>query len=154
MTRRPVVADASLFIALERIRRLDLISAVLKQLVIPPAVHREIGPVLARSSAPTVQALSLPLDSRIVAADLGPGESEAIQLAIELRAVRVILDDGDARLLARSLGVPLIGTVGVLLSAKDQGAIPALKPLIDAKPGRDQCVDQRLYRSILDEAGE
>ncbi|MGH2534364.1 MAG: DUF3368 domain-containing protein [Thermomicrobiales bacterium] len=154
MTRRQVVSDASPLIALERIGRLDLLPIIFKQLIIPPAVRREIGPVLARTPGLAAQAISLPVDARILAANLGPGETEAIHLAIELNAVRVILDDGDARSLARSLGVPLIGTLGVLLSAKYQAIIPALKPLVEALIATGFRVDQRIYRSILDEAGE
>lgn len=60
-----------------------------------------------------------------------PGESEAIALAYE-KGVRIILDDRKARGLAQRLGIPVTGTVGLLLKAKQEGILPALCPLLDA----------------------
>jgi predicted nucleic acid-binding protein len=53
--------------------------------------------------------------------DIGPGEAEAIALAIEAGAARIVLDDKKARRIARELGVTVTGTVGVLLRAKQRG---------------------------------
>ena len=51
-------------------------------------------------------------------ASLGPGESEAISLALEAHADLLIVDDRPARRLAQALGTPIIGTLGVLFAAK------------------------------------
>jgi predicted nucleic acid-binding protein len=69
-------------------------------------------------------ALTKPLDPAIARAGLGAGEGEAISLALELDADRVIIDELAGRSLAQHLGLPLIGTLGILLVAKRRSLIP------------------------------
>jgi predicted nucleic acid-binding protein len=53
-----------------------------------------------------------------------------VALAIVQQAT-LLSDDGSLRLLAEAQGLPVIGSVGVLVHARLDGAIPALKPLLD-----------------------
>lgn len=62
-----------------------------------------------------------PIDRRMPTSALGVGEREAIALALESNAKRVLLDDGPARRLTVRLGLPVMGTGGVLLVAKQRG---------------------------------
>jgi len=59
-------------------------------------------------------------------ADLGPGETEVLMLALESPDAIVVLDDGLARHMAEMLHLPLTGTLGLLLDAKRAGLIPAV----------------------------
>jgi uncharacterized protein len=52
-------------------------------------------------------------------------------LGLELGAERLILDEQPARRLATSLGLRVIGTVGLLLAAKDRGFLTKIKPGLD-----------------------
>jgi predicted nucleic acid-binding protein len=52
--------------------------------------------------------------------DLGPGETEVLMLALELRGAVVVLDDGLARQVAETLRLPLTGTLGLLLDGQTQ----------------------------------
>ena len=61
---------------------------------------------------------------------LDNGEAEAIALATELHPESVLLDDKLARQMARRLGVPVTGTIGVLLRAKQVGLIVEVRSLI------------------------
>jgi len=63
---------------------------------------------------------------------LGPGEREAICLAVEVNAPAILLDDDPARKLAVQLGLAGIGTAGVLVLAKERGLLPAVRPCLDA----------------------
>jgi hypothetical protein len=90
----------------------------------------------------------------VVRAGLGPEESEAISLAYELRADRVILDDLPARVLAQRLSIPLIGTLGILLAAKRRGFIAAIREPIDIRRRGGFRVANDLYRNLLKRAGE
>ena len=63
--------------------------------------------------------------------NLGPGEAEVLMLALESPGAVVILDDGLARDIARAHRLPLKGTLGVLIEAKQHGLIRELKPLLD-----------------------
>ncbi|MFC6614940.1 twitching motility protein PilT [Halopenitus salinus] len=58
----------------------------------------------------------------IVSNHLDPGEAQAFALA-DARDGRLLTDDGDARSFAKDQGVPVIGSVGVLLAAIDAGKI-------------------------------
>jgi len=54
---------------------------------------------------------------------LGYGEAAALALAIEVHAEALLADDGEARSVARALGLRLIGTVGILAEAHKVGLI-------------------------------
>jgi predicted nucleic acid-binding protein len=90
----------------------------------------------------------------MVSARLGKGEREAIALALELQATELIIDDLPARRLATSLGLPIIGTLGLLLRAKKKGVILAVRPLMEDLQARDFHISERLFEGILAAAGE
>jgi len=57
---------------------------------------------------------------------LDQDESEAIVLASELSADPLILDESHARTVARQRSLPLTGTLGVLIAAKNAGMVAAI----------------------------
>jgi hypothetical protein len=64
-------------------------------------------------------------------ADLGAGEREVLAVALSLADPLVVLDDGPARRYAKFLGVPVVGTLGILLKTKAAGRIESIRPLIE-----------------------
>jgi predicted nucleic acid-binding protein len=117
----PVVSNASPLIALAQIDHLDLLEKLFFAILIPPAVVREITPTVTLPDWIIERALAQTIGPQILQASLGPGESEAISLALEVSSRWVILDERPARRLAQALGVPVIGTLGVLLASKRRG---------------------------------
>lgn len=101
-----------------------------------------------------VHRLGKPLPPQVVSAHLGSGESGVLALAIERRADRVILDERAARGLAQSLGIPMIGTLGILLAAKRKGLIPAIREPIDTLRDSGFRVATDLYETTLRQANE
>ncbi len=133
MSEAPIVCDASPLIALAQIDRLDLLREIYGTVVIPPAVAREIVPTLPRPPAWMVQRpLLRPVLPTIAQAELGPGETEALTLALDLSIDRVLLDERQGRRLARRLRITAIGTLGLLLLAKRRGLLAAVRPEIEA----------------------
>lgn len=66
-----------------------------------------------------------------------------------------MLDERDARQVAQSIGLRLIGTLGILLLAKGKHIIPEIKPLLDAMINVAQYwVNNKLYEQVLKQAGE
>jgi hypothetical protein len=63
--------------------------------------------------------------------DLGPGESQVLMLALETPGSIALLDDGLARRVAIARGIPIKGTLGLLLDAKRAGHITVVKPSLD-----------------------
>lgn len=157
MSRGPFVADAGPPIALAQIDRLDLLYRLFSEIVVPPAVVREVAPTLPHLPPWIVERpLSLPLDRAIVWAAPDPGESEATSLALERAAPGVVLDDRRARRLAHSPGLHVVGTLDVLLLAKRRGPIPvpAVRSEIEALDAVRFRFGRDVAQSVLADAGE
>jgi predicted nucleic acid-binding protein len=154
MKERPVVSNSSPLIALGRIGQLSLLPALMKKIWIPPAVRLEVFGTDPLPDWIEEQPLEQPLAPRMAATRLGPGEREAIALALELSASEVILDDLAARHLAASLGLRPIGTLGLLLRAKRRGLIPQVRSYMEALQKQEFRISERLFSGILAAAGE
>ncbi len=64
--------------------------------------------------------------------DLGLGEASAIALAMKINdSVLLLLDDGLARRIAKLNSLPLTGTAGILIKAKESGFIIQVRPLLE-----------------------
>ncbi|HKQ08890.1 MAG TPA: DUF3368 domain-containing protein [Blastocatellia bacterium] len=148
--KEPIITDSTCLIGLERIGHLDLLPALFEPIMIPPEVDREFGITLAwlRIEVPSdttrVATLKLLIDD---------GEAEAIALAGE-RGVRLILDDRQARLVAKNLGIPIIGTVGVLAQAKQAEIIASLKPILSKLEAKGFYISNALKEEALRIVGE
>lgn len=62
---------------------------------------------------------------------LDSGEAEAIQLAKELHADRILMDERKARRTAAAEGLAVIGLLGVVILARERGMIPSARQLLD-----------------------
>jgi predicted nucleic acid-binding protein len=150
-----VISNSSPLIALSQIGRLDLLGQLHPQVRIPPAVADEVRPTVARLPGwVEVTALKLALRPSVVPGSIGPGEHEAISLGLELSATRLILDERPARRLAASLGLSVIGTIGLLLAAKDRGLLANIKPELDRLFAARFFTDEELYDRVIRQAGE
>ena len=152
------IVNASPVIALAHADALGLLEKLSTRLVVPEAVVEE---VLAGPEDPAHRALASGWGSRQAGAvparvaewGLGKGESAVVAIALELGATAV-LDDRNARRCAKALGVPLIGTFGVILRARRQGLISAAKPVIRAVVDAGLYHDDDAIRALLSHEGE
>lgn len=95
------------------------------------------------------------LSSRRLELELDPGEAAAIALAIELKADLLLLDERRGRTVASRFGLRFVGLLGVLIEAKQQGYLGAVKPILDDLITRAGFwVSQPLYERVLQAAGE
>jgi predicted nucleic acid-binding protein len=154
VTSAPVVSNASPLIALEQIGQLQLLEQLFGIVRVPPAVVSEVTPTVSLPAWIREHALAQPVGPRILGASLGPGESEAISLALETEARLVLLDERPARRLAQALHLPVMGTLGILLAAKRRRLLTALRPCLDALLQHDFRVASSLYEDALRAAGE
>jgi uncharacterized protein len=154
MSSAPVISDARPLIALEQIGHLDLLKSLFSAVLVPPAVVREIAPTVRLPAWVSERTLAQPIGPQILRTALGPGESEAISLALEIGAQWVILDERPARRLAQALGLPVIGTLGVLLASKRRGLLPTVRPCLDALVNFSFHISPGLYDLVLADAGE
>jgi predicted nucleic acid-binding protein len=158
-----VVADATPLIALAKLERLTLLSELFGAIVIPQAVYDEVvsntpnrpGSLEVRQATwIQVQAITNQAKLADLLADLDLGEAEALVLAEELHADWILLDESKARLIAQISGLKFIGTIGLLLLAKQTGTITMLRPLLDELRAKNFHLSQKLYQATIDKAGE
>lgn len=136
------IVNATPFIGLAKLGRLDLLQndAGSRVVLLPDAVVREVqaGP----TDDPAVQSLArlgtwgvtplapITLSDRLTPFRLDRGESAVLTEALARSGSVAVIDDGAGRAAARALGLPLTGTLGVLIRARRSGRLPALAPVI------------------------
>ncbi len=67
----------------------------------------------------------------IEAWDLGAGEAQVLALARATPGAVGLVDELADRRCARTLGIPMRGTLGVILLARRQGRIAAARPVVE-----------------------
>lgn len=147
-----VVSDASVLIGLSRAGLLGVLPRVYDRVVVPEAVAREFQEPLP-SGVVVHAAPSLPAVEGALA-HLDAGEVAAIVLALSLRADVLLMDERRGREAARRLGLPLSGTLGMLVEAKRLGVIPRLEPAVEALRAGGFRLSDALVREVLRVAGE
>ena len=134
-----VVSDTSPVRALSHLHLLHLLPTLFGEVLIPPAVQQELAapsrhfPAFDATTAPEMT-IRAPRDRAKVAffrQTLGPGESEALALALETSASAILVDERKARVTAVAEGLVPLGVIAVLLSAKQKGLVPTVLPLLD-----------------------
>ncbi len=120
-----VVADTSPINYLVLLGCVDILAVIYHQVVVPRAVFEELNAAEASDEVrawlvqapPWFEVRGHELTSDAALDYLGRGERDAIALAGFIKADRLVVDDGDARLQAALRGIPVIGLPGVLLEA-------------------------------------
>ena len=158
MSRRRWVVNASPLIFLAQIDALHLLKDLADEISVPFSVRDEVLVPKGQKSPielPDWLRLreDLPLPSEIAGWDLGAGESQVLAHAL-IAGSEAVLDDFEARQCARALGVPVTGTLGVLLRAKESKLIPAARPLLQELLRRGLYLSKELVDQALREVGE
>ncbi len=154
----PVVSDTSPLISLAAVGLMYLLRDLYREIVIPATVRDEYE-VGRRPSEPPLQNLTwitisgLAPDLSIPAA-LDPGESAAIALAVHIRARALLLDERMGRLVATELGLPVVGTMGALLRAKQAGFVKEVRPTVDEMIAQGIRIGPAVRSQVLHMAGE
>ena len=127
-----VVSDTSPLTALLTVSAADLLPQLFSEVVIPEAVLDELQRSHSRLPAwLRIAAVANQNQARQYAQIVDMGEAEAIELARELHADRLLMDERKGRRLAVREGVPVIGLLGVVLLARRKQFIPSARALID-----------------------
>ena len=158
-----IVADAGPLIALAKIEQLTLLFALFAEVHMPACVLREAARNRAMPGAAAVRAFADaratihddsvdPLVQRLCV-EIDAGEAQAIALAQSLRC-GVLMDDLLGRGVAKRLGLPVIGVLGVLLQGKRAGQIAAIRPSLDALVIARYRVSDSLIAEVLLQANE
>jgi predicted nucleic acid-binding protein len=90
----------------------------------------------------------------MAAAVLDEGEAAVIQLALDQGIRRVCIDERAGRRMASAVGLQVVGTLGLLLRAKQLGHLPALRPVVQRLTSAGAWYDQELLTRVFHAAGE
>ena len=162
-----VISDTSTLIHLAAIGRLALLRDLYQKITVPSAVWKEVveggkgrvGTVEIEAARQTGWiAIMLPTNEpllRLLKRDLDEGESEVIALAIERQADLILLDETDARQVAKRYSLPKTGVIGVLIRAKREGKIASLQAELDKLRSQGGFwIAEKLYQQALRAVGE
>lgn len=134
-----IVADTSVLLNLAFLELDDLLADLFHEVWVPSAVAAEFermsassgrfGGLKMPSACHIRQVLNIPA-AFTTNSKLDAGEIEALTLALQEQADAILLDEFNAREIASQLSITAIGTLGLLLIAKQHGLITEIAPLL------------------------
>ncbi len=159
-----LVGDSGPLIALARLDLLAIPSRLFGELLVTSTVWQEVmrGQREAEhsglSSALTkglLRVVDAPEQVPLALAEarLDAGERSALALAL-LHAAVVLVDERRGRACASVMGLPVIGTLGLLVQARAAGMLARLRPLTDALLHSGYFLAQPLVDRMLASVGE
>lgn len=158
------VSNTSPISNLAKVGQLDLMQQLYETVLIPTAVYEELlderaGEIIITTVQSATWLEIQPVQNQELVGELrnqvNLGEAEAIALAVEVKATRLLIDERLGRQAATERGLTVTGVLGVLLAAKRQGLIGEVKPTIDALITQAAFrISSQLYADILIATGE
>lgn len=155
-----LIADCSALIALASCNGLHLLDALFGTVIVPEVVYSEA----VVSDKPEAQQLKEYLNNKVRKIDSNIpilldgfsdlGETEAMVLYKQYSADRLLIDDKRGRRVAKINHINTIGSLGILLAAKQAGLIDRVSPYIAEIQSSDIYLSTDLIATIMDIAGE
>ena len=156
-----IICDSSPLITLSIIDRLALLDSLFKEVLVPISVFNEAtvqekpesqrieewaqGKIVATTNKDLMQSFSLLLNA---------GESEAMALYFEMKADFLLIDEKKGRKIAVYNKINVVGSLGILLLAKQKGLITLVKPFLDKLQQSYIRISNELYLKTLNLAKE
>jgi len=147
-----IISDTSCLIALNRIGHLNILQKIFTVIYVTQTIAAEFEEQLpswilikAVHNVDLVARLEIILD---------PGEASAISLALETENSILIIDEKKGRRIAQDFNVSIIGTLKVLLIAKNKGVIIAVKPILEQLQKHSFRFNNTVVLEVLKLAGE
>jgi predicted nucleic acid-binding protein len=166
MVLQKAVTNAGPLIYLALLGRFSLLQQVVKELYIPEAVFNEVvlqgagqpGANETREAVERGWLMRSSVQNRIAVeallSGLDLGEAEVIISARENGIGQVLLDDRAARAIAKGMGLSVIGTIGILLFAKELGIEIDMKQDLDLLMQHNFRISSDLYQKLTTEQQE
>ncbi|NQE06455.1 hypothetical protein C5S32_11350 [ANME-1 cluster archaeon GoMg1] len=156
-----VVSNSSPLIHLAKIGHLDLLKYFFGEIIVPEVVYkecviegkgREDAKKIEKAEWINVAKIKNENLKRALMMVLDEGEAEAIVLALEESADLILLDDYEAREVARNYELTITGVIGgILIMAKEEGKIGSLKEELEKLKETGFWISGDLYTKILRE---
>ena len=156
-----VIADSSALVAVATYRGLDLLESLFGNVLIPTAVYDEV----CAQGKPQANVLRNYLVGKVRSVDrsqwqlqkisgLGKGELEAMALYKASAADLMLVDDLKAKKSAYINGLETMGSLGLLLLAKDEGLITEITSRVRSLQHSNAYLNPLLIEQVLQRAGE
>ena len=152
-----IIGDSSALVALSIMDRLDLLETIFGKIYVPQAVYDEV----TISYKPQSIKLKNFLANKIVNVKvdisqigLGKGELEAIALYKNMEANFLLIDDRRAKSFAKLNDVHVIGSLGVMVLAKELGKIETIREDLEKLLDSDVFISESLIDRVLISVGE
>jgi predicted nucleic acid-binding protein len=151
-----IVCDCSPLVALALCDQLTLLDALFNEVIIPANVYAEATiadkpeavKIAAYAQGKVLKATG-PFPVGLQDNILGKGETEAIALYWEKSADYLLVGEDKGRRFAKANGISVIGSLGILLLAKEKQLVPSVKPFIHLLRASNIRIAEPLYQSIL-----
>jgi predicted nucleic acid-binding protein len=156
------VVNASPVILLAKAQVIQFLPLLCDELVIPSGVVDEVcnsvasdaGNLWLRNDGAKFIRQCSTLQSALAAWRGGAGEGEVISWALQHPGFTAILDDRRARSFAARNGVPVLGSLRVVVLAKERGLISMARPALEKLRGEGAWVNDDLIQRAIELAGE
>jgi len=154
-----IVINTGPLMALARMDVLDVVGRLPFEFVTPREVQAELDEGVRLGHIPVAPswlhtlALQRP-PSPVAVAALDSGEAAVIQLALEHSITWVCIDEWKGRRAAASADLKVVGALDLLVKAKAQGLVPAMRPYVDKALAAGVGYGADLIRQVLTAAGE
>ena len=157
-----VIVNTSPLQYLFQLELLHLLPELYGKIIVPKAVAQELEqgrawgvflPVVEELSWVTISEPKYPTLLPL-ASGFGKGELQVLTLAKEIPDSLVVLDDGRARRYACLLNINVVGTLGILIKAKQLGKLEAIHPILEKLEMLHFRLHPRTRQAVLRLAGE
>jgi len=152
-----IIGDSSALVALSIMDKLDLLESIFGEIYVPQAVYDEV----TISYKPQSVKLKNFLANKIVNVEvtisqmgLGDGELEAIALYKDRDAKFLLIDDRRAKSFAKLNDVNVIGSLGVMILAKELGKVETIREDLEKLLDSDIFISESLIERVLSSVGE
>ena len=151
-------------ISIAKVGQLNLMQQLYETILVPTAVYEELldnragETIITAVKSVTWLEIQLVQNQELVnelRSRVNRGEAEAIVLAIEVGANRLLIDERLGRQAAADFGLKVTGVLGMLLVTKRQNLVTAIKPIMDDLVTQASFrISNQLYTNVLNAAGE
>ena len=148
------VSNTSPLVLLDKADQLWILGKLFEKVFIPSAVDTEWLRPGGYVVPQWLSVATLSQDAVSIAKDLyqkiDKGEAEAIALFSSMKADLLLIDDLNGRRQAKAMGLPVAGTLGILIAAKRKGIIPEISAVLEIlKQHRFYVSDEVLKRALI-----
>lgn len=155
-----LVADCSALIALSTCNTLELLEQLFSSVVVPDAVYHEA----TQPNRKEARQLKTYLQDKVRKVDMqnyvfldgfaDAGETEAMVLYKQISADKLLIDDQRGRSVAKLNHISIIGSLGVLLVAKQKGLVKEVAPFLLTLEKSELYLSKQLIATVLELAEE